>query len=237
MNQELTSLLEWLSYDATGLKSHTISIKTVEDWTNFTRRVCFFMNHGSKNLYQLILPADNSIKLHCQGSTYVMKLALEFNNLNSLLYEKCESFGWVKYGDSYHIVWDEQFEEEEKKLNKKRQLPISKCSCTTGCKVDGQGCKNCCKACKACNNKCACKGVCQNPHNNGGTCSKCCLNEELDLEEANDEDVTSLAYEDLTAYFDQDNDQFIQVPCINNSDSESDCESNIYTSDESDTDL
>ena len=172
MNMELKTLLEWLSYDTMELKSQNIKITNIEEMASFTRRVCFFMNQGSKNLYNMMLPSENSVKLHCLRGTYVMKIALD-KDACSTVHLNYETYGWLKLGDSIHIIWDEKFEEEEKKLNKKRQLPISKCSCKTGCNVNGPGCKNCCKACKPCSSKCGCKAQCNNPHNNDGDCIKC----------------------------------------------------------------
>jgi hypothetical protein len=236
MNAELKSLLEWLAYDADSLKKQTIKITNIQEWTEFTRRICFFMNQGSKNLYQLILPSDNSLKLHCQRGSFVMKLALEVKNHCSNLYKMYQEFGWLKIGETVHIIWDENFEEEQKKLNSKRKLPISKCGCTTGCKIGGRGCNNCTKSCKPCSIKCACKGMCQNPHNNGGDCIKCHQNEEEpEIEEAQTDDLL-LPFHDLDAYFNTQNQTFVDIPTEANY-TESDSDSDFYVSDETDTEI
>ena len=52
-----------------------------------------------------------------------------------------------------------------------------------GCKAqkcDGSttGCRSCYRMCKPCTVKCNCKALCNNPHNNGGTCPKCAVQEE-----------------------------------------------------------
>jgi hypothetical protein len=240
MNAELKSLLEWLAYDANDLKLQTIKITNIQEWTEFTRRVCFFMNQGSKNLYQLILPSNNSIKLHCNRGSFVMRLALELGKQCSDLYEKYEEFGWLKIGGKVHIIWDENFEEEQKKLNSKRKLPMSKCSCKTGCKIDGKGCTNCTKSCKPCSSKCACKGVCQNPHNKGGDCSKCRIIEEeleeLKLEESQSEELLTLPFHDLDSYFDMQKQNFIDIP-TEVKDTDTDSDSDYSVSEDSDTEL
>ena len=59
---------------------------------------------------------------------------------------------------------------------KKDCLPISKCRCratSNKCRISAPGCTNCCKSCKPCTASCLCKGICDNPHNNGGTSPKC----------------------------------------------------------------
>ena len=250
MNAELTTLLQWLDYDEDELKSKSIKITNTTELAALTRRVSFFMNHGSKTLYNMILPSDTAIKLHCQRATFVMKIVLDNDHCSSL-YLDYEQYGWVKLGDTVVICWDENFEEEEKKLNKKRQLPISKCSCSkTGCTVDGPGCKNCCKSCRPCNAKCACQreGLCKNPHNNGGYCSKCKEQEEIEekeemeLEQADSEGLQhlqTLPFDDINAYFDQQSNSYMDIPATEekHNESESELSSDAYDTDDSDLDI
>ena len=245
MNSELKTLLEWLAYDTVDLKEKAIKISNIEDWAAFTRRVCFFMNQGSKNLYSMILPSDNSIKLHCQRGTFVMKLALDLNNCSSSFHDEYEKYGWIKYEDTIQIVWDEHFDEEEKKLNKKRPLPISHCTCKTGCNIDASGCKHCGKACRPCHDKCHCKGLCNNPHNNGGYCDHCRPAEEeednnMEVEEADAleaAEIETLPFEDLESYFNQQSDQFISIPTVPLNESDSESDSDDCMSEESDVEL
>ena len=194
----------------------------------------------------MILPSDNSIKLHCERGTFVMKLAVDKDH-SSTLYMDYASYGWIQIGNSVLPIWDENIQEEEKKLNKKRPLPVSKCSCKTGCSIDGPGCKNCCKACRACSTKCTCKGLCNNPHNNDGDCVKCrvdAANDNILLEEADSESIeelASIAFADQTVYFDPDSDIFVNIPskanCDDtaNIDSDTDTVSVASVSDDSDT--
>ena len=238
---DLKALLEWLSYDATDLKSKNVEITNIEQFCAFTRRVGFFMNHGSKNLYNMILPSDNAIKFHCLRGTYIMKLVFDEDPCSACIHDY-ESYGWLSIGDTIHTIWDENFEEEEKNLNKKRQLPISKCSCKTGCNSDK--CKNCSKACRPCSIKCVCKGVCKNPHNNNGKCSKCkdeveeVDQEDIVLEEADGdmvEEMESMVFDDQATYFNKESSEFISIPDKNNTDTDSDPElSDTYISDDSD---
>lgn len=139
-----------------------------------------------------------------------MKLALQLNDQNSKLFENYEEFGWLKVGDTIHPIWDENFEEEQKKLNSRRQLPISKCTCKTGCSINGPGCKNCSKSCKPCSIKCFCKGMCNNPHNNGGDCNKCHFaEEEVEIEEL---EVDSSPFCDLDSYFNVQSHNYVNIP-------------------------
>ena len=48
INSDMKALLEWLSYDATEIQSNNVEITNIEQLAAFTRRVCFFMNQGSK---------------------------------------------------------------------------------------------------------------------------------------------------------------------------------------------
>ena len=242
INAELITLLEWLDYDSSDLKSKAVKITNTQELTAFTKRVCFFMNHGSKDLYNFILPSDNAVTLHCQRATFVLKLVLD-GQPSSSFHMEFENYGWLKLDNIVHIIWDEDFEEEEKKLNKKRQLPISKCGCTKGgCMVKGRGCTSCTQACKPCNKfKCSCKALCTNPHNNGGDCSKCKESNDIELEEPEGEDaqaIESLPFDDINTYFNQQSKSFIDIPCISKSDSETDSVGSIEDiTDESDLDI
>ena len=68
---DLKELLQWLAYDV-----HEIKITSLDEWAEFTRRVCYFNNQGSPDLFKLVLPSNSALKLHVRAS-YVLKLALE----------------------------------------------------------------------------------------------------------------------------------------------------------------
>ena len=177
MSNELKSLLEWLGYlTEKSPENEAVKITSLPEWTEFTRRVCYFSNHGSKHLYKNILPSDIALKLHVLRGEYVTRLALESAIPLSDHHLNYTNFGWKKNGDEIEVMWDENVEETRKELTRKRKPPVNKCSCRAKenkCGFLGRGCKNCCKDCKPCNDSCSCKGNCHNPHNGGGTCPKC----------------------------------------------------------------
>ena len=134
-------------------------------------------------------------------------------------YQNFEQFGWAK--DSSGIIsvrWDDNVEEERQILTSQRKPPVTKCYCKSGnCKM----CKNCFKACKPCSTKCNCKGMCLNPHNNGGICGTecgCILNVPIiNNDDGNEieEDVDTVDSptdlpEDINLYFNE-SDEYIYV--------------------------
>ena len=166
MNMDMRLLLEWLGYS----KGHTVVIDTISAWAKFTRRVCYFSNHGSKHLYKQILPSRSALNLHKLRGDYVMILALEIDKGFSDHYKEVSNFGWKSIGSNCEFIWDENIDVTRRILNKKRPLPKLKCGCKTAenkCAISSKGCKNCVKSCRPCTNACACKGVCLNPHNDG----------------------------------------------------------------------
>ncbi len=77
---------------------------------------------------------------------------------------------------------------------------LNKCSCKC-CSISGPGCRHCSKACKPCTSKCKCKGVYGNPHNNGGTCTKCempAVVSEMSVSETSVEVSKYLRYHNVT---------------------------------------
>ena len=176
MNTELQSLLEWLGYDVKMLKDHSVKITSLEEWSNFTQRVCYFMNHGSKNLYQQILPSATAINYHCLRGTYVMHIANEHQAISNY-FESFDQFGWVQNSSGLiSVLWDANIDKERQLLTSKRKPPAARCYCQTGTCMS---CKNCAKACKPCHTKCKCKGECSNPHNAGGTCGPSCIRNDI----------------------------------------------------------
>jgi hypothetical protein len=82
--------------------------------------------------------------------------------------------GWQVTDNTVLIKWEENIESIKKSLKYKKPALLKTCSCKTKqCGMSERGCKNCYKDCKPCSTKCACKGLCKNPHNNGGACSRC----------------------------------------------------------------
>lgn len=165
--------MEWIGYD----KKENLDISSIAAWTEFTRRICYFSNHGSQNLYRQIPPSDTALSLHKSRIDFVLNIASESIVPFSDFYTEIEKFGWKTNGGKVDIVWEENIESLKKELASKRKLPVNKCSCQSTkdkCAASSRGFKNCCKACKACNQACKCRGLCENPHNVGGTCEKCC---------------------------------------------------------------
>lgn len=172
-SNDLKCLLEWIGYD----KKENFDISSMASWTEFTRRMCYFSNHGSQNLYRLIPPSDTALSLQKARIEFVLNIACQSTVPFSDLYSEIDKFGWKINEGNVEIVWEENIDSLKKDLSSKRKLPIHKCSCQTTkekCAVSSRGCKNCCKACKPCNPACKCRGLCENPHNGGGTCEKCC---------------------------------------------------------------
>ena len=162
-------MLEWLGYNI----KDNLEITSLHQWADFTRRVCYFHNQGSADLFKLILPSDEALRLHVSRGSYVLQMAVKSCDSNSELY-KILPEGWVEHDGKVKIKWDENIDEIRKELRKRKKSFVRKCGCKSGkCSGEGRGCNNCCKQCKPCNQQCTCKGICSNPYNNGGTCSKC----------------------------------------------------------------
>ena len=98
MSSEQKSL-EWLDYDSPSIKSAKVKISSIEEQAEFTRRD------------NMILPSNDSVKLHCLRGTYIMRLAVNNDLISSYDITK---HGWLQIGDRVYIIWDENIEEEEK---------------------------------------------------------------------------------------------------------------------------
>jgi hypothetical protein len=171
MSASMTSLLQWLQFDV----KQNISINTLKDWTDLTRRVCYFNCNGQTDLFKLILPSDAALKLHALRGEYIMQLVMESCIPSSQTY-CCINDGWTVDGDTVAMKWEENVAEIKKSLSFKKKPLKRRCQCQSkGCiQVNpGKSCKNCWQACQPCTEKCHCKGNCNNPHNNDGLCEKC----------------------------------------------------------------
>ena len=72
------------------------------------------------------------------------------------------------------IVWDDHLDMLRREITRERKPLNSKCHCKTNdLEKRCWNCKTCAESCKACTAHCGCKGVCANPHNQGGTCDIC----------------------------------------------------------------
>ena len=111
-------------------------------------------------------------------SEYVIKYIFSYCHLSDL---NVNEYGWKIEGGEIQVLWDE--EEEIKKVTSGKG-----CGCKAQ-KCDGSttGCRSCYRMCKPCSIKCKCKTLCNNPHNNGGTCSKCAVAEESETSDEEDE--------------------------------------------------
>ena len=69
----LKTLLTWLQYDV----AKECKIISQTEWTDFTRRVCFFDSTGSQDLFKTLMPSDSALKLHCLRGEYIITLAME----------------------------------------------------------------------------------------------------------------------------------------------------------------
>ena len=168
---ELRDLLVWLSYDFT---SQNVKVTTLEEFSDFTRRVCYFNCPGSSDVLKLMLPTTSALELHVCRANYCLQILFESCYPFPTSYQKIGR-GWIMVDDKCLIEWESQ--KVQKELEKKRMKPksvIVKCLCSSvACCGPNSRCKKCTKSCRPCSTKCKCKANCLNPHNNGGDCSKC----------------------------------------------------------------
>ena len=190
MNPSLKALYDMVDIDH---KSHNDAC-TLAKWTDFTRRVCYFNHKGNATLFQSILPTNTALELQIKRGEYILKLLFESAPVGN--HYSVIATGWIVENHNIKIKWDEKIKTVSSSVKKK----ANKCACSK-CAVDGPGCLRCAKACLPCNKSCKCKGQCLNPHNNGGTCSKCQpeMALESDAEETSSIDTDS---EDLEEEFD-----------------------------------
>ena len=69
----LNQLLECLGYNLND-DLHFSQFTCILD---FSRRICFFKHHGSKDLFKYIPPSDAALNLHRKRVEYVMSMALD----------------------------------------------------------------------------------------------------------------------------------------------------------------
>ena len=122
-----------------------------------------------------MLPSEGALQKHLQRAEYVFRLLFDSTTAFSDVYKELGP-GWEMINGKVNVVWDNKIHEIKSILEKKKARPGPKaCSCSAHerCTGKGNGCLSCYRSCRACNVKCKCKGTCNNPHNNGGTCDKC----------------------------------------------------------------
>ena len=163
----------WLQYDMSKLTD----VGSLTMYADFTRRICYFDCQGKTELFKMILPSDSALFLHVARGNYIMQLVHESRIANANTYEETNE-GWVIENESISIQWEENIKGIKKGLTFKK-APLSAgigCGCSKGCSLSSElttRCKICTKQCRPCRPKCKCKGLCGNPHNNGGKCTLC----------------------------------------------------------------
>ena len=139
----------------------------------FAITINFFLHISNNNVFQQMLPTDRALEYHVYRGQFLVKLVLDQDPVSNLYTDLGE--GWIVDGEDITVKWDDDVEKIKYKKTSKPQT--YSCSCkesnTNRCSGNGRGCKRCFLSCNACNLKCKCKGICDNPHNNGGVCSKC----------------------------------------------------------------
>ena len=172
LHEDKVQLLKWLAYKDVS------PIKSIVQWHDFTRRVCFRHSSGSKDHECLLIPSLGALKYHMLRPEYVIKTIFSYCHQPELNVSGCKI-----EGDKIQVLWD-----EEETI--KRVVVGKGCGCKSK-KCDGStaGCRSCYRMCKPCSVKCECKGLCNNPHNNGGKCPKCAVVEES--ESSDEEDNTN----------------------------------------------
>ena len=182
--------------------------------------MCYFDLNGSKDLFKKVMPSDSALKLHCFRAEYILEIALK--SCSPETHENTNE-GWELSGDNINVKWEENIS-GKKSLSYKNPSFVLKCT-RKECTDKGRGCVSCWKKCRPCTPLCCkCDGKCNNPHNDGGSCTKCCVKDtqqtkemsenylnELDLSENNShqeyisdsegEEEFSQVVTDFTTYF------------------------------------
>jgi hypothetical protein len=67
LSESLSNMLSWLQYD---MKKGNVKVISLQEWTDFTRHVCYFDCRGMRDLFQLLLPSDSALRLHALRGEY-----------------------------------------------------------------------------------------------------------------------------------------------------------------------
>lgn len=154
-----------------------LEVGSLQMFADFTRRVCYYDCQGKTDLFKMLLPSDSALTLHAFRANYIMQLVMECNIAVTDTHETTNE-GWVVDKGKVAIKWEDNMNEIKKGLQYKKP-PMSAgigCGCKKGCSLSTKlttRCKICTKQCNPCRAECGCKGLCNNPHNNGGKCSIC----------------------------------------------------------------
>ena len=178
LTDDKIQLLKWLAYDKVD------PFKTLSDWHDFTRRVCFYHSSGSKDHESLLIPTLSALRYHMLRSEYILKVV--FASFDQHASIDPYQYGWNVVNSCISIVWDEEESIKSVQVNKGCSCKAAKCDGSTA------GCRNCFRMCKPCTRKCKCKGNCKNPHNNGGKCPTCEVPEQSEEEDEGDEQPTEM---------------------------------------------
>ena len=167
LSPSLRALYELLQID---LKMG-VDVNDLSQWTDLTRRACYFNNQGHTILFNSLLPSDSALSLKIKRGEFILRLILDEASVSNCYEDVGE--GWLVDGDLIKIKWDED-QGKKRKAGSTRLNTVNSCQCSK-CGVSGPGCKRCTKACLPCNKRCKCKGDCDNPHNaaNIGYCHTC----------------------------------------------------------------
>jgi hypothetical protein len=101
MSAELMDLLQWLGYD---MKKQN-KVTTIDEWMELTRRITYYNNHGSQNLYRNMLPSCTSLELHRRRSEFVLRCATESCLPLSDTYLLANGYGWEVVNGKVCIKW------------------------------------------------------------------------------------------------------------------------------------
>lgn len=180
--EDKVQIMKWLAY------TQIAPVQNLSQWHDFTRRVCFYHSSGSKDHECLLVPSLTALRLHMLRSEYVLKIVFHSCNSISPVVDACE-YGWTLVDNQINVVWDEDEVMDRYKANKG-------CGCRSA-KCDGSvaGCSNCYQMCRPCTMKCKCKLACRNPHNNGGSCPRCALDEHSEDSDSDDDGMLPILQE------------------------------------------
>ena len=156
LTEDKLQLLKWLAY------SKVNPIKTLAEWHDFTRWVCFHHSSGSKDHEALLVPSMGTLRYHMLQSQFVIKIfsfCTLSHNVDFL------NHGWKTQNDRIDTLgWPGN---DKVTGTKGCGFKEARCDGTTA------GCRNCHKMCRPCTIKGKCKAQYNNSHNNGGKCPRC----------------------------------------------------------------
>ena len=70
-SQNLKDLLEWFHYN------NMENLGNISQFSDLTRRTCYFNSHGTTDLFKCIMPSDSALLLHKSRGEYILQMVME----------------------------------------------------------------------------------------------------------------------------------------------------------------